>query len=80
MKSLADMKDGDVLTGEILSYTKGEIFGLRVELEIERKALLLACNHVLPASVKATDPTFDMDKINNDPLLLSEYFRNGVQV
>ena len=44
MKSLADMTDKDVLTGEILSYTKGEIFGLRTEVELMKNALEDICN------------------------------------
>lgn len=62
----------------VLETDLGNILDSNKQAEDEitrlREALKLACDHVLPASIKLLDHNFDMEKINNNPSLLYDYF------
>lgn len=60
--------------GDMLREAKTELEIAEAKIAVTLRALALACLYVLPASVKQFDPHYDMEKINNDPKLLCEYF------
>lgn len=76
LAEIADLKEQFRIATIYISEYIAWIGKTEAALAVESKALLLACEHVLPASVKMVDSKFSIEIINNDKNLLSDYFRD----